>query len=477
MKLIPRLLLALLLAAAAPLFLDGCGKSAPAAAKQKFQCPMHPTYVSDRPGDCPICNMKLVLVKDSGSKPPAPAPAATSQEPVPGANAKPGQFYCPMDAQVISNAPGLCPECNMKLVEKKDGPAAATAPAATAPPPGRVPVYVSSDKQQLIGMRTTLVQTQELVRTVRATGVIEHDESGYARIAPRFGGWVSKLHVSRTGQEVRKGEPLFTVYSPDLLAAGNEYLLAWRAFKDASDAPGPRLESARRVLESTRRRLRLWQVGEEDLRQLETSGQARDELVFDAPVSGHVISKTAVEGRAFMAGETLYELGQLTQLWVRATVYEYELPLVVEGRKARVTLPNQPDIAYDTTVDFIYPHIDPATRRAEIRLVLSNHVHELHPDMWVNVEIEASRQRVLTVPASAVIDTGERLIAFVKGADEHLHPREVKAGTRTPDLWEVRGGLKDGEQVVSRALFLIDSESQLKAAIATMADGDPAAAH
>ena len=456
--------------ATATLALQGCAKSSnPAAAKQKYQCPMHPTYVSDRPGDCPICNMKLVLIKEGPPAAPAKpaAPAATQ--------AKVGQFYCPMDPEVISNVPGQCPQCNMKLVERKAGDTTTneTPAASVGTTPGRVAVFIAPDRQQLIGMHTSLVQTQQLSRTIRATGVLQHDETGYARIAPRFGGWVSKLHANFTGQEIREGEPLFTVYSPDLLAAENEYVLAWRSFHQTdTNAPASQRESARRIVESARRRLELWQVGDTDLRDLEKSGSPKDELTFRAPFSGHIITKTAVEGRSFMAGEALYEIAVLHHLWARASIYEYEMPLIHVGQKARIVQPYLGNKTFQSEVAFLGPHIDPQTRRGEVRLDLDNPGHQLLPDMWVNVEIEVSQGAVLSVPASAVIDTGERYVAFVKTADNHLHPREVQIGMKTDDSWQVLGGLKNGEQVVTRALFLVDSESQLKAAVAGMGDGE-----
>jgi RND family efflux transporter MFP subunit len=184
-----------------------------------------------------------------------------------------------------------------------------------------------------------------------------------------------------------------------------------------------------------------------------------------------VISKSAVEGKAFMAGETLYEIGALSPLWLRASVFEFELPLVHVGQKARVVLPYLGNKTYESTVTFIYPHIEPQTRRAEIRLEVENPRHELHPGMWANVELDASFGEVLAVPASAVIDTGLRYVAFVQRDDEHLEPRDVKIGAKTDDYYQVLAGVKEGEQVVTRALFLVDSESQLKAAIAGMGAG------
>jgi Cu(I)/Ag(I) efflux system membrane fusion protein len=416
------ILLLALCVLSAGFFVAGCGQSnstsgQPAAAK--FHCPMHPTYTSDRPGDCPICNMKLV----------------------------------PIGGQESSQTGHM------------------------ASLPGRTTIAISPEKQQMIGLRTAVVAKQRLTEVIRTTAVFEHDETRLAKIAPRFAGWVRDLKVNFTSQAVEKGEPLFTVYSPELFAAENEYLLVFKRlsqFKAAGTADG--LDSARRLAESARRRLTLWQVGDAEIRALESNGEPKDELLIRSPVSGHVISKTAVEGKAFAAGETLYEIGSMSPIWLRASVTESDMPLVREGQKARVILPYLGNKTYESKVTFLYPHLEAQTRRGEVRLEVDNPNHELRPQMWANVEIEAGFGEVLAAPASAVIDTGERYVAFVLRADNHLEPREVTIGTKTDDWWEVKGGLKEGEKVVTRALFLVDSESQLKAAIAGMTGGNEHAA-
>lgn len=399
-------------------FAAGCGQSSPSASQPdapKYHCPMHPTYTSDRPGDCPICNMKLVPIKDA--QPAAPSTAAET-------------------------------------------------PAV----PGRTTIAILPEKQQLIGLRTAVVGKQRLAEVIRTTAVFEHDETQLAKIAPRFAGWVRELKVNFTGQAVEKGEPLLTVYSPELFAAENEYLLAFKRLtqlKTALTTDG--FDSARRLAESARRRLTLWQISDDEIRALEASGEPKDELLVRSPASGHVIAKTAVEGKAFMAGETLFEIGALTPIWLRASVTESDMSLIREGQKARIILPYLGNKAYESKVTFLYPHLEAQTRRGEIRLEVDNPSHELRPQMWANVEIEAGFGEVLAAPASAVIDTGERHVAFVLRADNHLEPREVKIGAKTDDWWEVKDGLNEGEKVVTRALFLVDSESQLKAAIAGMA--------
>ena len=397
--------------------------------RAKYFCPMHPNYTSDRPGDCPICNMKLRLLRDE-----EPTASAT--------------------------------KTNVPVASTNDT-------AGTVAPAERTTIFVTPEQRQLIGLRVTAVGRRPLVSAIRATGVVQHDETRLARIAPRFGGWVQKLYVNFTGAPVAKGEPLFTVYSPELFAAESEYLLAARQPASPAVTGSTSDLATRQLVESARRKLELWQVGDEEIRALEERGKPGDELIFRAPVSGHVISKSAVEGKSFMPGETLYEIGEMHALWVRASLPEHDFARVTVGQKARVQLPGLGE-ELDSQVDFIYPHIDPATRRGEVRLSIDNARHSIRPDMWANVELASDLGERLAVPASAIIDTGTRCLAFVERADQHLEPRVVRIGIRTDDWWEVLDGLTEGEKVVTRALFLIDAESQLKAATAGMA---PAADH
>lgn len=433
----------------------GCGKEKPAAAgtgKAKYHCPMHPTYISDRPGDCPICNMKLVPIKEETQ---ASGPAA-----------QPAEYHCPMCPEVTSKEPGLCPECNMKLVPRPSH----GEHAGHVAPPGRVAVSISAEKRNLIGLKTTEVTMMALTNHVRTAAVVQHDETRYARIAPRFGGWVKKLYVNYTGAPVEQGQPLFTVYSPDLFSTENEYLVAFRAFQQATNTSPGTVQTAEAMLRAARMRLELFQVAEEEIRALKASGAPRPELLVRAPFSGHVLERKAVEGQAFNAGEALFEIADLSRVWLLAAVYESDLPHINVGQPAVVSFPFL-NKHFETKVTFVSPHIDPQTRRGEVRLELENVGHELRPDMWADVEFRFEFGERLAMPASSVIDTGRRFVAFVDGPEHHLEPREVKLGVRTDDYYEVISGVEAGEHVVTRALFLIDSESQLKSAIAGMSPG------
>jgi membrane fusion protein, copper/silver efflux system len=414
----PALVLWLLLGLLIGLGLSGCSRSGGGSASGvRYHCPMHPTYISDRPGDCPICHMSIVPIKDAADA---------------------GGHEC----------------CESEAV------------------PGRVAIRVAPEKQQLIGLRSAVVETRELTSTLRATGTVQHDETALSRIAPRFSGWIQRLHINYTGQAVQAGDPVLTVYSPELVSTEREFLVARRQF-EAAEAGGhsDAVVAAERLLAAARQRLEWWGIDETDIRELQDRGTPSAEVVLRAPASGHVITRSAVRGQAFAAGETLFEMGELDPLWVRVSIPELELHRVRVGQKAILSFPHLPGHRYESTLEFIYPHLDPRTRRAEARLTLPNPELNLRPEMWATVELELSQGAVLTVPASAVLDTGVRQLVFVVGEDHHLEPREVAVGVRTDDHWEILDGLEEGEAVVTRALFLIDSESQLRAAMAAMLTG------
>jgi Cu(I)/Ag(I) efflux system membrane fusion protein len=408
------------------LLLVACGgsDSGSAGKEPKYHCPMHPTYVSDRLGDCPICGMRLVPIKSGGES------AATGH------------------------------------LDHASGEAV----------PGRTTVMVSPEKRQTIGLTTAPVEERPFHQTLRATGVVRHDETRLARIAPRFAGWVRKLQVNYVGQEVQEGQPLFTAYSPEVFTAQNEYLLAWQHTQSMSNSPAAEREAAAGLLESAGRRLELLEIGPAEIKMLQERRKPNDDLQFRSPVTGHVITRNAVEGKSFMAGETLYEIGDLRHLWILASVPEQDLPLVKVGQMAKIQFAARPGEELEAKAAFVSPHMDPQTRRGEVRFEVTNPQGHLRPDMWASVEIQIDAGSALAIPSSAIIDTGTRVVAFVDREDRHLEPREIKLGLRGDDYAQVLGGLKPGERVVTRALFLVDSESQLKAAIAGMTGGASAEA-
>lgn len=376
------------------------------------------------------------------------------------------KFFCPMHPTYTSSRPGDCPICNMKLVPAQEGQAAPAGGEEHVA--GRVTVMLTPEKQQLIGLRTTPVALHELSFTVHASALVQHDETRYAVVAPRFGGWVRQLYVSYTGAPVQQGAPLLSVYSPEVRAAENDYLIAWRQAKHA--VPGADADA---LLEIARQKLRLWEIAEPEIKTLEERGQVSDTVLVRAPFTGHVLQRNVTEGQAFQAGETLLAVAVLDPIWVRLSLAESDFVHVQLHQKVWLEFPHLGPRTYEGRITFISPHMDSQTRRGEARVELPNPGGVLRPDMWAQAEIEVELGERLAVPASAVLDTGTRTLAFVLREDDHLEPREVQIGLRTDNWWEVTGGLEAGEQVVTRALFLVDAESQLKAAIAGMGDEHP----
>ena len=334
------------------------------------------------------------------------------------------------------------------------------------PDGGTNQIKISVDKVQKLGVRSEAAAMRSLDKVIKAVGRIEVDERRVFAIAPKFEGWVEQLFVNSTGQAVSKGQPLFEVYSPELVSAQREFAIATeavKALKDAGDAPQAGMK---RLAEASLARLKNWDISEEQVRALSQSGETRRTLTFRSPVSGIVMEKKAVQGMRFMPGDSLYQIADLSSVWVMADVYEQDIAQVRTGSKAKVSISAYPDRNFAGTITYIYPTLKPETRTISVRLEIGNPGQLLKPAMFAQVELPVGgKAKVLTVPISAVIDSGTRQIVLVQLAEGRFEPREVKLGSRTDTYVEVMSGVKDGEQVVVAANFLIDAESNLKAAI------------
>jgi Cu(I)/Ag(I) efflux system membrane fusion protein len=361
-------------------------------------------------------------------------------------------WHCPMHPTFIRDKAGVCGICSMDLVPVEKG-------GGTNGIPGRSTVFIPAERMQQIGLVTTNVALRALTKTIRATATIEEDETRVATIAPRIGGFVQELYVNATGQRVQRGDQLLKLYSPELLMAEREYFNA----VNAADEP---------LVRAARRRLELFGLDAEQIEIIQKGGGPSDTIVLKSPVSGAVMMKEVKQGASFMAGEKLYEIADLSHVWLHTFVREGDIADIRTGLTATVTAAAFPNELFDAHVTFIYPAMDKETRTLEVRLEADNAELKLKPDMWATADIEIELGEKLSVPADAVINTGKRFIAFVDKGDGHLEPRDVKVGVRTDAFIEVRGGLKDGERVVSRALFLVDSESQLQAAVSGMTQAD-----
>jgi Cu(I)/Ag(I) efflux system membrane fusion protein len=334
------------------------------------------------------------------------------------------------------------------------------------PDAGSNQIKISVDKVQKLGVRTEAAAMRSLDKVVKAVGRIEVDERRVFAIAPKFEGWVEQLFVNATGQPVSKGQPLFDVYSPELVSAQREYAIATEAVNALKDAGDDPQAGMKRLADSSLARLKNWDISEEQVRALAQSGEARRTLTFRSPVSGIVMEKKAVQGMRFMPGESLYQIADLSSVWVMADVYEQDISLVRTGSNAKISISAYPGKTFEGTITYIYPTLKPETRTVSVRLEIANPLRLLKPAMFAEVELPVGgKGKVLTVPNSAVIDSGTRQIVLVQLAEGRFEPRGLKLGNRTDTYVEVMDGVKEGEQVVVAANFLIDAESNLKAAI------------
>ena len=343
---------------------------------------------------------------------------------------------------------------------------------------------ISTDRLQKLGVRTQPAELRVIDRTVKAAGRVEVDERLLATIAPKFEGYVERLHVNTTGQPVAKGQPLFEAYSPELVAAQREYAIAARGMKSLKDAGAESRSGMAQLAESSLTRLRNWDVSDEQIEALEKSGEAKRTVTFRSPATGIVMEKKAVSGMRFMPGEMLYQVADLSRVWVLADVSEQDIGQVTNGRKAQVRINAYPEKWFEGTITYVYPTLKPETRTVPVRLELANPGGLLKPGMYAQVELSAGNTaKVVAVPVSAVIDSGVRKVVLVQPGEGRFEPREVQLGARSEDWVEVKGGVAAGESVVVAANFLIDAESNLRAALGGMgsapksADGSKAVSH
>jgi Cu(I)/Ag(I) efflux system membrane fusion protein len=327
-------------------------------------------------------------------------------------------------------------------------------------------VQISPERQQLIGVRYGTVQKKALDKVIRTVGRIDYDEKRIGIVSPKIAGWIEELHVDFTGRFVRKGEPLLTLYSPELVSTQEEYLLALRARKDWSKSPFPEVSGGGNILaDSARRRLKLWDISDAQIRTLEEGGEPKKTLTLYSPFSGHVLEKMVNKGQYVDAGMTLYRIADLSVVWLIADIYEYELPAVRLGQQAAIQFAYYPGEKFTGKAVYIYPNLDPQTRTAKARFEFANPQGKLKPEMFANVEITVRLGNKLAVAEGAIIDTGVRRLVIVDQGSGYLEPREVRLGAKAGGFFEVLEGLKEGERVVTSANFLIDSESKLKEAV------------
>lgn len=392
----------------------------------------------------------------------APGTAAVSEgRSEPKAAAKP-IYHCPMHPNYVADKMGTCPICNMDLVLIEAGTTAATG----AEPEGHASVVLNSERRQLIGVRTGTAQKKRLTKTVRAVGRVEYNQKAQSAVSLKFSGWAQDVNVRAVGDSVRKGDALFSIYSPEALEAQRNYLIA----REGSLAMTEKSAAANRALgvdaaRSARERLLLWDFTEDQIKQIETQGEPMKYVTVFSRTAGVVTARNIVPGKYIEAGKDLYEIVDLSTVWINADVYEYEIPLIAVGQEARVELSSLPGQALSGKVAYIYPYLNEQTRTASVRMESANPDGKLKPGMYATVAIDVDLGERLVVDDGAVVFTGTRSIVFVDKGDGLLEPRNVTVGESVDGVTIVRSGLTEGDKVVTSGNFLVDSESRLKSAL------------
>lgn len=352
------------------------------------------------------------------------------------------------------------------LQPAQTNPVTAAPAAATPSEPGLVPVQLSPQRLQSIGVKHGRVARKTVEDDIRTAGNVALDETRLSYVQVRFSGYIQKVFADATYQYVRKGQPLFTIYSPDLVATEREYLVARQNQKQVAHSTVQGVASgAASLLQAAVERLKQWQVPEEEIARLESTGEVQQEIEIDSPVSGYITERHAYPSTAVQPDMKLYAIADLSTIWVNAQVFQNDLGNVKVGAPATITVDAYPGRALSGRVDFIYPDVDMTTRTARVRIVLSNPDLNLSPGMFVRVALKNPMGTQLVIPSSGVLQSGTRQIVFVDRGEGYLEPREVQLGARVGDEFIVFKGLKEGEQIITSANFLIDSESQLQAAL------------
>ena len=327
-------------------------------------------------------------------------------------------------------------------------------------------ITIDPQRQQLIGVRLAPAVREPMAATVRTTGIVRYDETRLADVNVKLDGWIRDLHVDYTGQFVKQGQPLFTLYSPDLLTTQQEYLLALRTREQvAGSAVADAREYADRVVDAARERLRRWDLTQEDITALDESRRAPDVITFRSPVSGFVLEKSVLRGMHITPGQTLYKIADLSSVWIEADVYEREMTLAHVGQHATVTLDAYPGESFDGRAIYIFPFVEETSRTVKVRFQFVNSRGRLRPGMFANVELKGTSGMALSVPVNALLDSGTDQVVFVAQGEGRFAPRSVKVGRRFAERVEIVAGLEEGDQVATGATFFLDSESQLRAGL------------
>jgi RND family efflux transporter MFP subunit len=408
---------------------------------------MNPAYRSDKPGVAPD-GMALQPVY--------------ADETVPTGTSGHGILYYqdPHNPAYHADKPGLNPETGNTLEPVYADPTQAAPPGA---------IKISPERQQLIGVRFATVELSGQARSIRSVGKVTFDETRVAHVHTRIDGWIEQVFVDFTGDFVKQGEPMLTIYSPEMLASQQELLLAARARDLMRDNPlASAAEHSNSLFEAARRRLELWQLNDDQINQVLKTGQTIHSITLYAPASGFVTERKAFPNQKVTPDSDLYTITDLSRIWIVADVFESDITSIKVGDAAYVQFPSGNTPSLGAKVTYIQPQVDPMTRTLKVRLDAPNPGLRMKPDMYVTVEFGIAGAKELVVPADAVLDTGDRQTVFVDLGNGYLEPRQVVGGERYGDRVAITRGLSAGERVVSSGTFLIDSESQLRAAARSM---------
>jgi Cu(I)/Ag(I) efflux system membrane fusion protein len=425
-----------------------------AAGWHVFECPMfegHPRWMQ-RPGgpDNPYMGTRMPQCATAAS---FQTPEA-SENPLPGAAGSIDHYTCSMHPSVKQATPGTCPICGMALVP------------VTKEQQEQGVVMIDEGRRQLIGVRTESVVSAPMRTTFRAVGHVNYDESALSDVSLKVHGWITKLYVNKTGQRVNKGQPLFSIYSPELYNAEQDFLLGLQGAAASVAAPDTASASRRTELlaQASRQRLHLLGLTDAQIEAIAKSGKPSEDLAVSSPASGFVIEKDVVEGASVDAGMRLYRIAALSNVWVDADVYESDLAHVRVGQHATVTLDYLPGRAYEAKVANVYPYLDPVSRTGRVRLELANRELELRPGMYASVALSSDLGTRVQIPAPSVVYTGPRRLVFVDLGGGRFRPTEVQVGAESNGMYEVLSGVAPGDQVATSGVFLIAAEARISTA-------------
>jgi RND family efflux transporter MFP subunit len=432
------------------------------AEAEKYTCGMHPFIVSDKPGNCPICGMALTKVESK------PAGGAAKAAPGP----RKILFYRnPMNPQVTSHGPAK-DEMGMDYVPVYEDEVASGGAGGAPAPDGYAAVDVGAERVAQSGIRSVPAVRERLSRPVRAVGLVVADERRVRRVQSKVDGYVEKLYANFTGQLVAKGQPLMSIYSPELLASQQEYLKSRETAAKFAASPSEDVRKlGEELLQASRRRLELFDVPDAFIAELERTGKVRRAVTLNAPVGGYVTGKEILEGGRVGPGTELLTVTDLSSVWIEADLYEYEAQAVRVGQAATLETAADPARKLKGRVAFVYPTLSAETRTLKVRFEFPNPGLRLKPQMYANVSLDLDPVTGVVVPESALIETGTRTVAFVDAGGGSFEPREVRVGVRGDGKAQILSGVREGEKVAVGANFLLDSESRLRAALAKTAGG------